>query len=416
MLKGIAKGMREATRLVRSGRLLEATSLIQRTLRRRAANADDAESEGSQPDHRPADDAIEGEFSNLAQPTDAAFTRDESALNADGAPDQSRSSRDLGRDSVLGRARSPDSPVHAPEVVPIVTESPAGRFIAGAYEDRAGARSYKLYIPATYTGQALPLVVMLHGCTQSADDFATGTGMNALAEEGGCFVLYPEQAPSANHSRCWNWFRRDDQARDNGEPAVLAGMTRAVVGRYGIDRRKVNVAGLSAGGAMAAIMASAYPELYAAVGIHSGLACGSAHDVGSALAAMRGRPVSMSRATSPDAPTTPTIIFHGARDKTVHPRNADHLVAQSTERLGASTDASTEQGQVRDGHAYTRTVYRDEAGHTVLEHWLVHEGGHAWFGGSARGSYTDPKGPDATREMLRFFNQSSGRQGPDDST
>lgn len=358
MLKGITKGMREATRLVRSGNLLEATALIQRTLRSRAANADDAESAGTQPD------------------------------------------------------RGPDAPDHAPERVALVTESAAGRFIAGTYEDRAGTRSYKLYIPAIYTGQALPLVVMLHGCTQSADDFATGTGMNALAEAQGCFVLYPEQAHAANHSRCWNWFRRDDQARDNGEPAVLAGMTRAMIDRYGIDRRKVYVAGLSAGGAMAAIMASAYPDLYAAVGIHSGLACGSAHDVGSALAAMRGRPVSTGRAASPDAPTTPTIIFHGAKDKTVHPSNAEHLVAQSAAQSGASPAASSEQGRVRDGHTYTRTVYRDAAGHTVLEQWLVHEGGHAWFGGNARGSYTDPKGPDATREMLRFFNQTSGPQTP----
>jgi poly(hydroxyalkanoate) depolymerase family esterase len=256
---------------------------------------------------------------------------------------------------------------------------------------------------------------MLHGCTQTADDFANGTRMNALAEERQCLVLYPEQSHAANHSRCWNWFKRGDQRRDQGEPAVLAGMTREVMNRYGIDSGKIYVAGLSAGGAMAAVMGMTYPELYAAVGIHSGLACGSAKDLGSALAAMRGSPVSRARGNTgatPLAPATPTIVFHGARDKTVHPRNGEHVVSQSLEQNSTwSTDASIERGQVPGGHAYTRTVYRDSTGRAVVEHWLVHEGGHAWFGGSPGGSYVDPKGPDAAREMTRFFYQSAPRQG-----
>jgi poly(hydroxyalkanoate) depolymerase family esterase len=252
-------------------------------------------------------------------------------------------------------------------------------------------------------------MVMLHGCTQTADDFANGTRMNALAEERHCFVLYPEQAHTANSSRCWNWFKRGDQRRNQGEPAILAGMTREVMSRYGIDPSRVYVAGLSAGGAMAAVMGTVYPDLYAAVGVHSGLACGSAHDLRSALAAMRGRPPSMTgrnAAATRVAPAIPTIVFHGDRDKTVHPRNGAQVLSQSVERNGASSaDASTERGQVPGGRAYTRTTYRDATGRIVLEHWLVHEGGHAWFGGSAGGSYVDPKGPDAAREMIRFFDQ-----------
>ena len=168
-----------------------------------------------------------------------------------------------------------------------------GEWIAGLYANSAGERAYKLYVPSSYTGQPLPLIVMLHGCNQTPDDFAAGTRMNALAEDQSCFVLYPAQSNTANHSRCWNWFRREDQVRDRGEPSIIAGMTRQILNRYGIDSHKVYVAGLSAGGAMAAVMGVTYPDLYAAVGIHSGLACGSAHDLPSALAAMKGMPGSM---------------------------------------------------------------------------------------------------------------------------
>jgi len=289
-----------------------------------------------------------------------------------------------------------------------------GQFVAGFYAHEAGTRPYKLYIPTGYRGQRLPLVVMLHGCNQGADAFATGTRMNALAEEQRCFVLYPEQTHVANRSRCWNWFKRGDQQRNQGEPAILAGLTLAVMHRYRIDRDRVYVAGLSAGGAMAAVMATVYPELYAAVGVHSGLASGSAHDLPSALAAMRGMPAPPTvddAGSQRAAPAIPTIVFHGDRDRTVHPRNSEHFVSQSLEQGGASSaDASTERGQVPDGHAYTCTLHRDSAGRVVLEYWLVHGGGHAWFGGSPRGSYTDPKGPDAAREMIRFFYQNPLRE------
>ena len=295
-----------------------------------------------------------------------------------------------------------------------VADRHPGQFVSGSYASGAGERRYKLYIPTGYTERRLPLVVMLHGCNQTADAFASATRMNALAEEHQCFVVYPEQTPAANRLRCWNWFKHGDQRRDQGEPAVLAGMTLEIIRRYGIDEGKVYIAGLSAGGAMAAVMGVAYPELFAAVGVHSGLACGSAHDLPSALVAMRGMSKSGDHAGSTHAaPATPTIVFHGDRDKTVHPRNSEHLVSCSLQQNGASgANASIEQARVPGGHAYTRAIHRNSGGRVVLEYWRVHGGGHAWFGGSPRGSYTDPRGPDAAREMIRFFYQNALSQGP----
>jgi poly(hydroxyalkanoate) depolymerase family esterase len=262
-----------------------------------------------------------------------------------------------------------------------------GRFIKRTYTNSAGSRTYKTYLPAGYSGQALPLVVMLHGCKQTPDDFAAGTRMNELADELGFLVVYPAQAWAANLSRCWNWFRAGDQQRDDGEPSLIAGITRQVTGRYHVNARRVYVAGLSAGGAMAAIMATTYPELYAAVGIHSGLPYASARDAVSAISAMRGQ----RREGAALLPAVPTIVFHGDRDTTVHPRNGEYGPAEG--------DLKLEKGEV-GGRAYTRTTHR---GKSILEHWLLHGAGHAWSGGHADGSYTDPKGPNATREMLRFF-------------
>ncbi|MDQ5849509.1 MAG: PHB depolymerase family esterase [Pseudomonadota bacterium] len=283
-------------------------------------------------------------------------------------------------------------------------EAQPGKFISASHTNPAGTRPYKLYVPAGYAGSALPMIVMLHGCTQTPDDFAAGTRMNALAEECGCFVLYPAQTQAANRSRCWNWFKRGDQGRDKGEPAIIAGMTREVLNSYAIDTRKVYVAGLSAGGAMAAVMGATYPDLYAALGIHSGLAVGSAHDVPSAFAAMRGMPPPSARAAVSGEATRslPLILFHGDRDKTVHPRNGEQVISQSVD-LAAGNNLSVERGQVPGGHAYTRTLHTDASGRVIVEHWLVHGAGHAWSGGSARGSYTDPKGPDAAQAMIRFF-------------
>jgi poly(hydroxyalkanoate) depolymerase family esterase len=262
-----------------------------------------------------------------------------------------------------------------------------GRFIKRSYTNAAGTRAYKTYLPARYRGQSLPLIVMLHGCKQTPDDFAAGTRMNQLADQLGFIVVYPAQARTANFSRCWNWFSPRNQQRDQGEASVIADITRQVIARYNVDARRVYVAGLSAGGAMAAIMGATYPDLYAAVGIHSGLPYASARDMASALAAMRGH---RTAATTP-LPPVPTIVFHGDRDTTVHHRNGEYGIA------GAEPQSETGEA---GGRAYTRTVHQ---GRSRLEHWLLHGAGHAWSGGDAAGSYSDPAGPDATREMLRFF-------------
>ena len=285
-----------------------------------------------------------------------------------------------------------------------------GQFLTKSFSNQAGSRTYKLYVPSQYRGQPLPLIVMLHGCTQSPDDFAAGTRMNLRAEEHNCFVVYPEQAASANISKCWNWFRPGDQIRGQGEPALIAGLTRQVMSDYSVDEERVYAAGLSAGAAAAAVLAAAYPDLYAAIGVHSGLACGAASDVPSAFAAMRrSRPAARRRSGGKSSGRggysriVPAIVFHGDQDTTVHPNNGDQVIAQLREMSDTAVKMTVEDGRVPGGRAYTRTVHRDAAGHSIFEQWVIHGAGHAWSGGSLTGSYTDPQGPDATREMLRFF-------------
>jgi poly(hydroxyalkanoate) depolymerase family esterase len=299
-------------------------------------------------------------------------------------------------------------PVDGP-VGPAVAPAPlpdGARFEERTYASEAGSRAYKLYVPSGYAGQALPLVVMLHGCTQSPDDFAAGTQMNELAEEQMFLVAYPAQPQSANASKCWNWFSAGDQQRDQGEPSLIAGITRQVMRDFPVEPGRVYIAGLSAGGAAAAIMGSTYPDLYAAIGVHSGLACGAASDLPSAFAAMRGGSHSAgSRRNGGSAGAVPTIVFHGDRDTTVSPINGDQVIAQA--RVATDLRTTTSRGQAPGGISYTRTVETDESGRPVLEQWVLHDAGHAWSGGSAAGSYTEPRGPDASREMMRFFLEQS---------
>ncbi|MEO7726404.1 MAG: PHB depolymerase family esterase [Burkholderiales bacterium] len=303
------------------------------------------------------------------------------------------------------------------------TESPAlpapelrSRFITREYRNEAGARTYKVYVPESYAGTgagAVPLIVMLHGCTQSPDDFAAGTRMNELAEQHGYIVVYPAQAPKANGSKCWNWFRAEDQRRDRGEPSLIAGITREVAAEYRIDQRRIYVAGLSAGAAMAVILGVTYPELYAAVGAHSGLPYAAAHDVPSAFSAMKngaaqaGVPAMFVPPRPIRAEVThsvPAIVFHGDADRTVTPSNGAAIV----EALVAAADqqnlrVSKQEGTTSSGRTYERTVYANAAGDAIIEHWVLHGGGHAWSGGNSNGSYTEPAGPDASGEMIRFF-------------
>jgi poly(hydroxyalkanoate) depolymerase family esterase len=276
--------------------------------------------------------------------------------------------------------------------------SPAqGRVVAGHHANGTAGRDYKLYLPPQAGSRPLPLIVMLHGCTQNADDFAAGTAMNALASAHGFLVLYPEQSARANPQRCWNWFKHSHQQRGRGEPALLAGMTREVMAQHGADPARVYVAGLSAGGAMAAILGDTHPDLFAAVGVHSGLAAGVAKDLPSALGAMRTAPPRSAGAPS----GVPTIVFHGDADSTVHPGNAAAVIAASVPP-GAAVE--TQQGVAPGGRRFTRVLHQ-RAGDSApqAEHWVVHAAPHAWSGGDPAGSYTDPRGPDASAEMLRFF-------------
>jgi poly(hydroxyalkanoate) depolymerase family esterase len=415
--------MLEATRFVQAGRLTEATALLQRLLRgepgretmvgdtsdaptgRTPRIIDVAPETGEVPDHPPA-----------FHPRQAFGTGPEGWSMGGTAgtvqpplPEALRSLLErvtpAGLKSGLEGLAGP-LPVQSPAVVPN-----GAKFIAGSYGNQAGSRAYKLYVPSGYQGQTLPLVVMLHGCTQSPDDFAAGTRMNALAEERICLVVYPEQAASANAQRCWNWFSPDDQQRDRGEPSLIAGITRQIMRDYPVDPQCVYVAGLSAGGAAAVIMGATYPDLYAAIGVHSGLAYGAASDLPSAFAAMRQGGGAVVERGSSGAPAggqrrlVPTIVFHGDRDGTVHSCNGDRVIAQARAAapVGLQPTATVERGQVPGGRAYRRTLHADADGQAILEQWVIHGAGHAWSGGSSAGSYTDPQGPDAAREMLRFF-------------
>ena len=277
----------------------------------------------------------------------------------------------------------------------------SGRLVDSVYASTIGKRTYKLYIPGGFTGQPLPLLIMLHGCTQSSVDFARGTRMNELAEKALCFVAYPEQAQPANTSKCWNWFQPANQQRDKGEPSLIAGITRQIMGNYPVDASRVYIAGLSSGGAMAAIMAATYPDLYAAVGVHSGIAYGVAQDLPSAFKVMQQGATGPVRSLSE---AIPIIVFHGDRDTTVSPLNADRMLEQWLQASpGRQSSLRESSGQVAGGHAYTRRIYTDAAGLVLAEEWVIRQAGHAWSGGSSIGSYTDPRGPDASTEMMRFF-------------
>jgi poly(hydroxyalkanoate) depolymerase family esterase len=279
-------------------------------------------------------------------------------------------------------------------------------FVAGSYANSHGSRRYKLFIPSGDAAQSLPLLVMLHGCLQDPDDFALGTRMNAIAEEQRIFVLYPAQSESANQTRCWNWFNAANQGRDQGEPSIIAGMTREVIGSNNVDARRVYIAGMSAGGAMAAIMAATYSDLYAAVGIHSGVPFGAAQNLLAAVAAMKDGSATGTRLPSK---SIPLIVFHGDQDSMVNARNGEQLVSQwlAGNAADGTQDTSTAQPSEGNGRAFTRTRYRDGAGHAVAENWLVHAAGHAWSGGGSAGSFADASGPDASREMLRFFSNAA---------
>jgi len=374
--------MAEATRLTRQGRLIEATALIQQTLAgpavtQRAPDAPCAGRAGGR-SGRSADAPPPPAMRGTIPPRRIApgWTRRRAV------PDRGTAHR--------GLAARPGVPA---------ARRRAGRFEAFSYTNAAGSRTYRLYVPAGHTGGPLPLVVMLHGGTQDAAAFAAATAMNDLAERKTFLVAYPEQARSANAGRYWNWFIPAHQRRGAGEPSLIAGITRQVMDRYQVDAARVYVGGFSAGGAMAAVMGAVYPDLYAAVGVHSGLAYAAADDVRSAFAAMRQGPLHRGR---PPAQPRPLIVFHGDQDPIVAPVNATGLIGHVL-AAGVAPVTVISGGQAPGGHAYTRRCYQDPAGAVLAECWTIHQSGHGWSGGVPHGSYTDPRGPDASAEFIRFF-------------
>ena len=401
-------GMRAAMRLIQAKKLMQATRVIQSALSGRDQPTPPAAPAGTVRaiESRVIDltaEVVEPEATNVAE-AGAGIAPELSlppsaALWARRMGDMVPSHGDLG----LPRFNLDALKVARPKKI---VEVPDGaQFLRRSFACTAGSRDYKLYIPRRLPKSGRALLVMLHGGTQDGDDFAVGTRMNERAEAQGLIVAYPSQCKAANASLCWNWFTPEHQKRGAGEPAIIAGITKEIIAAYAVDPDRVFVAGLSAGGAMAALMAATYPELYAAIGVHSGLPYESATDLPSAFAAMRGNagPLRGRRARKPrgavDAPRVRTIVFHGDADTIVHPSNAAGIVGAS--KLGERIERADTSSF--DGRTYTRTVIRDQSGAVVVEDWLLHGSGHAWSGGSAEGSYTDADGPDASGEMLRFF-------------
>lgn len=378
MSKIFKHGIARATDLTRAGKLLEATDLIQSLLGRGAVVPPT--------DVAATDGAIDGEFTRLDGPAPRPAPKRPATKGAPRA----------GLGETLRTIAAGGMPTRGP--LADAGQVPQGaQFLALTLASGKVSLAYRLYVPAKKSSAPMPLIVMLHGCTQTPEDFASGTGMNALAEEYGCIVAYPAQPTGANAQKCWNWFRPEDQMRGKGEPARFAALAAEIVASHPVDPGRVFIAGLSAGAAAALVTAAAYPDVFSAVGSHSGLPSGSARDVGSAFSAMRsggqGRP---------HKTALPTIVFHGTADGTVHPENATAVIAQAVGAMPA-LETTVETGRSEGGRSFRKTAYLTQEGHPMAELWEIDAAGHAWAGGASGASYTDPKGPDASRQMLRFF-------------
>jgi poly(hydroxyalkanoate) depolymerase family esterase len=356
-----SNAMRAVVKLTRAQKLMEATRLIQTALSGKQLSLSE---QGETIEHATNDKVLRFR-KPLAEVVNALF----------------RAKQDL------------ETPAHKTKKTLYVPDG--AHFLGGSFACPAGSRDYRLYIPSNREGGLRPLIVMLHGCKQDPVDFALGTRMNTIADEHGMFVLYPAQPHRANAMSCWNWFNPKDQNRDSGEPTILGGMTRQVIGQHNIDPERVFVAGLSAGGAMAAVLGATYPDIYAAIGVHSGLPYKAANDVVSAFAAMRGE--ANGNIAGGIIPRIRTIVFHGDADQTVHPSNATRLISAQAQ------PGDVLELELAGDQTYTRKVMRDPCGNIWNEYWLVHGGRHGWSGGSSEGSFTDARGPDASREMVRFF-------------
>jgi poly(hydroxyalkanoate) depolymerase family esterase len=378
--KSINQAMLKATKLTGVGKLLDATRLIQRTLfgaePSRVSTTISTTISTSIPTSTPA------------RPTPAPAANDPRA--------------DIAPPAVI---ILPAADGHQPPAA--AKPGRKASFGKHAFAFEGDNYPYRLYIPAATgdaVGDLMPLVVLLHGCKQDALDFANGTAMNTLADKHNTMVLYPEQTTSGNAMRCWNWFDPSHQQAGRGEPGMIAALTQKVIDQHSADPARVYVAGLSAGGAMAALVSGLYPNLFAAVGVHSGLAAGAAQDVMSAFSAMR------SGAKGHKTSALPTIVFHGTADTTVNPDNGEFITDAALAALKASglsltktkssIESSSTPGKPEQAE---RTVYSNASGTPFVESWRVMAGPHAWSGGNAQGSYTDPDGPDASGAMLAFF-------------
>jgi poly(hydroxyalkanoate) depolymerase family esterase len=383
MNSDFARAMHRATASVRQQNLAEATSIIQAALSGRASGGECEPAGRTQAMTLPLP-GLQAPPRRLRRPLgEVVQTLREGRRLFDPSG--------LGALASVPAARMPALPL--PE---------GATFTWRTYDSAAGARRCRLFVPSCPAEDIAGLVVMLHGCKQDPDDFAAGTGMNALADANRLLVVYPAQNGTANVASCWNWFDPAHQSRDAGEPAILSGITREIVSEFAVNPDRVFVAGLSAGGAMAAVLAETHPDLFAAVGVHSGLPYGSANDVMSAFAAMRGQgPLGApGRTRAGQGPRL--IVFHGTADHTVHPRNAENIVAGACHAVAGSIVREA-RGQTASGRDYTCRTVAAPNGSAQIELWLVEGGAHAWSGGHPSGSYTDPGGPDASAEMVRFF-------------
>jgi len=315
-------------------------------------------------------------------------------------------------------------PILLLQVLPKARADSSGIWQQYTYNGPAGSRPYFVYTPANYqVGTAVPLMVMLHGCTQTPADFAAGTQMDQLADQKQFIVVYPQQTSTYNQEKCWNWFDSADQSRGSGEPAIIAGIVQAVeqtTSQWTIDTHRIYAAGLSAGAAMTVILGATYPDIFAAIGVQSGLEYQAATSSTEAYTALRQGGPDPARqgqaaynAMGSAARVVPTITFHGTSDYLVYPINGeqvvrqwmqtDHLASHNAYNASFNSPTSTTNGQVAGGHSYSVYTWNDNNGNEVQEYWLVNGMGHGWSGGSSSGTYTDPQGPGATQAIYNFF-------------
>ncbi|MES2760270.1 MAG: PHB depolymerase family esterase [Pseudomonadota bacterium] len=313
-------------------------------------------------------------------------------------------------------ARAAKAPAAVPDPAAPATGKWLASYLSGISERGTLRRmSYWLYLPdrplAETADGSLPLIVMLHGCEQTATLFAQGTRMNQLAETAGYAVLYPQQSVSTHRHRCWKWYDRATQ-QGGGDVPMIVGIINKVMANYPIDRSRIYICGISAGAAMANIVALNHPDLFAGLGLHSGPSFGGAHSTIGALTVMQhGAGMRVDGAIAEvlgrreQFQPLPTILIHGDEDHVVRPINLAHLTRQAmlVNRLPADSPEQVEV-KVKRGRSYQlRDVYSGRK--VMLRVARIAELKHAWSGGDERISFNSAQGPDASKMMLDFFSR-----------